>query len=164
MTDAERELLRGLIAAAWGLPAQVACGLAIVVGYWMWSRWFFAAIDPVLRHWLGARVGVRIGWVPRGSRAYPNPLDFEPAPRRWYVWTWGIPAEGERTLARDTLVLLLSILFVTVLGGLWPVAVFFFVSFQLKLLSYVVFLPACLLVVGIYGVYWSGRYRVAGER
>lgn len=157
MTDGERELLRGLFAAAWGLPAQIACALAIVAGYWLWSRWFYAVLDPALRHRLGARLGVRIGWVPRGSGRYPDPLEFDPAPGRWYAWTWGIPAPEERTVARDTLVLLFSILVVTVLGGLWPVAVFFYVALELKGLSYVVFLPASLAVVGIYGAHWSGR-------
>lgn len=160
MTELEHEFLRGLIRAAWPLWAQAAFGVAMVAGYWMWTRVYYAAVDPALRRWLGARLGARVVWVRRGSPEYPDALGHRS--RRRFRWSWGI--DGERTLRNDASAATFCFLFVTLLGGLWPVAVFLFVALQLKALSYVVFLPVCLAVIGIYSALWAGRNEVAGMR
>jgi VIT1/CCC1 family predicted Fe2+/Mn2+ transporter len=164
MTDLEREFLRDLITAAWPLPVQIGFGAGLLIVYWAWSRLYYAAVDPALRRWLGGALGARVVWVARHGREYDSPLELEPRRYRFHNWTWGIADEANRTVRRDAAALLLSILVVTVIGGMWPVAVFLFVFLQLQALSYVVFLPVCLAVIAIYSIFWSGRHQVAGMR
>jgi hypothetical protein len=156
MTEPESELLRALITARWSLPAQVVFGIGMVAGYWLWARLFYAAVDPVLRRWVSGWLGAPVVWVLRGSRAYPDTLG-RTGHRRW---GWGVPAA--RTARNDAVAWTLSFLFVTVLAGLWPVAVFFLVALWWKALSYVVFFPTCLALVTLYGIFWAGRFPVAG--
>jgi VIT1/CCC1 family predicted Fe2+/Mn2+ transporter len=164
MTDLERELLHNLVTAAWPLPMQIVFGAGLLAVYWAWSRFYYAVIDPALRNVVGGVLGAKVVWVARYSDEFDTPLEFGFPYNRYHRWTWGIQAESRRTLGRDAAALLLSLLFVTLLGGLWPIAVFLFVFLQLKALSYVVFLPVCLAVLAIYSLFWAGRHEVAGMR
>ena len=164
MTDLERELLHNLVTAAWPLPVQIAFGAGLLAVYWAWSRFYYAVIDPALRNVVSGVLGARVVWVARHSAEYETPLELGFAHNRYHRWTWGIQGEDRRTAGRDAAALLLSFLFVTLLGGLWPIAVFLFVFLQLKALSYVVFLPVCVAVIVIYSLFWAGRHEVAGMR
>jgi hypothetical protein len=79
-------------------------------------------------------------------------------------WSWGIAAPAERTLLRDGLTCLLSVLIVNGAGGLWPFALFLWLFLGLKALSSVVFLPVCWALLVIYAIFWTGRYEIAGMR
>lgn len=164
MTELEREFLHNLITAAWPLPAQIAFGTGLAAVYWAWSRFYYAVIDPALRNVLGGVLGAKVVWVARHGGEYETPLDLGFPDNRYDHWTWGIAVPAMRTVRNDAAALLLSFLFVTLLGGLWPIAVFLFVFLQLKALSYVVFLPVCVAVIAIYSVFWAGRHEVAGMR
>jgi VIT1/CCC1 family predicted Fe2+/Mn2+ transporter len=164
MTDLEREFLQNLITAAWPLPMQMAFGAGLVAVYWAWSRFYYAVIDPALRNVVGGVLGAKVVWVPRHSAEYETPLELGFPRNRYHRWTWGIAVPARRTVRNDLAASLLSLLFVTLIGGLWPIAVFLFVFLQLKALSYVVFLPVCLAVIAIYSLFWAGRHEVAGMR
>jgi hypothetical protein len=164
MTELEREFLHNLITAAWPLEMQIAFGVGLVAIYWAWSRFYYAVLDPALRNVLSGMLGARVVWVARHSAEYQSPLELGLPHNRYHRWTWGIQAEAKRTAGRDLAALLLSFLFVTLLGGLWPVAAFLFVFLQLKALSYVVFLPVCVAVIALYSIFWAGRHEVAGMR
>ncbi|HEX6289554.1 MAG TPA: hypothetical protein VFZ66_10205 [Herpetosiphonaceae bacterium] len=162
MTDAERQFFEQLITAAWPLSWQAAFAIAAVVGYFAWSRLYFRVVDPIVRARVGSALGTRILWVPRHSASYQTA--FESGFDRYHYWSWGIEAESERTFLRDGAVALLSFLCVNILAGCWPVAVFLLVALGLEALSYVVFVPACLAILAIYAIFWSGRYEVTGMR
>ena len=164
MTELEHEFLRGLITASWPLAAQIAFGVALVGGYWVWSRLYYAAIDPALRRLVGGMLGARVVWVRRGSASYPSHYELGRESPRIRRWMWGIAPESERTLRNDAATGVLSFFIVTVIGGLWPIALFLFVFLHLKALSYAVFLPVCLAVLAIYSAFWDGRHEVAGMR
>jgi VIT1/CCC1 family predicted Fe2+/Mn2+ transporter len=164
MTELEHEFLLGLITAAWPLSAQIAFGVALVAGYWAWSRLYYAAIDPALRRLVGRTLGARVVWVRRGSAAYPSLYEFGQGRSVIRRWMWGIEPASERTLRNDAATGTLSFFIVTIIGGLWPIALFFFVFLYLKALSYVVFLPVCLAVLAIYSRFWDGRHEVQGMR
>lgn len=157
-TELETQLVQRLITAAWPLPMQLVFGIALIGGYWHWSRRFYRTMDPVLRRMLGRRVGATIVWVQRGSRTYPSPLPVEPS--TFWHWSWGIAEPSHRTFGRDGLVLLLMVLCVTIGAGAWPLPVLLVVFVGLKALSYVVFLPTILALLVIYAIYWSGRYEL----
>ena len=161
MTDAEAQLLAGLVAARLPLPLQLAVGLALTLGYWAWARAFYARVDPALRAAVGRRLGTRVVWVRRNSAAYETPLQIVRVP--YARWGWGIAAEGDRTLARDGAVVLGELVLLRVLTGAVPVVAFLFASLSLRLLSYVVFLPACLVVLTLYAVFWTGRSDVHAD-
>lgn len=164
MTDLEREFFARLITAAWPLPMQIAFGVAMIAGYWIWSRLYYTAIDTALRRVAGGVLGARVVWVLRHSAEYQTPFELGLNHNRYFRWTWGIAQPERRTLGRDAAAWLLSFLIVTLLGGLWPVAVFLVVFLVWKALSYVVFLPVCLAVIAIYSLFWAGRHQVAGMR
>ena len=147
-----------------GLPlaAQVALGVGLVAGYWVWSRAYYRLLDPALRGAVGRMLGVPIAWVLRHDASYETPFEMVRTPYR--RWTWGIPDVTRRTFLRDGAVAFLSLLLVNVLAGVWPAALFLYLFLGPQLLSYVVFLPACLAVIGIYSTFWSGRYEVPGMR
>lgn len=162
MTDAECALMNGLVTAGWPLAWQIAFGVALLAGYFAWSRIYFRAVDPGLRAWLGRRLGARVVWVQRHGAEYPTPFELTRAQYR--RWSWGIEPEAQRTFGRDGAAAVLCILCVNVLGGLWIPAAFLFVFLGLKAISYVVFLPACVGVIGIYSAFWSGKHEVDGMR
>lgn len=162
MTEPEQEFLDGLVTAAWPFPWQVAFGVALAAGYFIWSRLYFRALDPALRGRVGRALGARVVWVLRHSGSYPTPL--ETGFRSYQRWSCGIADESERTLLRDGAVAALSVVCVNLVGGLCPIAVFLFVALELRALSYVVLMPVCLAAIFIYSVFWSGRYEVAGMR
>jgi hypothetical protein len=162
VTDAERELLDRLIAAAWPLPWQAALGCALAAGYLAWSRLYYAALDPRLRRAVGGAVGARVVWVRRHSADYPTPFELGGV-RRPPRWSWGIAAEGERSWGRDAAVSLLCVLLVNVAAGLWPAALVLYAFAGARVLSYAVFLPTCLAAIAIYSVFWTGRYAVASD-
>jgi hypothetical protein len=159
MTELEQELLSRLVAARWALPWQAALGVALVAGYWAWARAFYARVDPALRRAAGRRLGADVVWVHRHSAAYQTPLEI--GHTRAWRWTWGIADERARTLGRDAAVLALDALLVRVLAGLPGPALLVWAFVGPGLLSAVVFLPACGVVLGLYGVFFTGRYAVA---
>ena len=160
--DPEQELLRRLVAAGWPLPAQAALGIALVAGYVAWSRAYYRGADPAVRRHLGRRLGAELVWVVRGDGSYATPFAWGAARRP--RWSWGIAAEGDRTFARDGVVALLCVLVVNVLAGVVPVALLLYAFAGARVLSYAVFLPACVAMLAIYALRWSGRYEVAGMR
>ena len=162
MTELEGQLLQNLIAAALPLPWQVALGALLVAGAWLWARLYYRRVDPRVRASIGRLLGTRIIWVLRNSSSYETPFLWERTPYRY--WSWGIEALADRTLLRDGLTGLLSVLIVNVTGGLWPFALFLWAFLGLKALSYVVFLPVCCALLVIYAIFWSGRYEIAGMR
>lgn len=155
----EEQLLARLVAARWPFAWQVALGAALVAGYWGWSRAFYAIVDPVLRRAAGGLLGAEVVWVRRHSAAYQTPIESGFA--RWPRWTWGIAAEGSRTVLRDGTALLSCTLLVSVLAGAWLPAALVWTFVGPRLLSYAVFLPACAAVLGLYGAFFTGRYAVA---
>ncbi len=94
MTDLERQLLERLIAAAFPLHLQIALALAVVVGYFIWSRIYFRVLDRLLRAQVGRALGVQIIWVLRHSSSYQTP--FESGFSRYHCWTWGLNERTER--------------------------------------------------------------------
>jgi cytochrome c oxidase subunit IV len=160
MIDLERQLIEQLITAAWPFSWQVAFALAATIGYFIWSRLYFRVIDPLLRARLGQTLGCTIIWVLRHSANYQTA--FESGFARYTRWSWGIAMEHQRSFLRDGAVVLLCFLCVNILSGLWPVAVFMLVALGLRALSYIIFLPSCLVMVTIYAIFWSGRYEVSG--
>jgi hypothetical protein len=162
MTDLERELFMRLITAAWPFSWQVVFALATVIGYFIWSRLYFRVVDPIIRARVGHALGVQIIWVLRHSADYQTA--FESGFERYYHWSWGIQAEQQRTLLRDGAVAMLGFLIVSILAGLSPVAVFLFATLGFKVLSAVLFIPACVATLAIYGIFWCGRYEVTGMR
>ena len=162
MTDLERELLVRLISAAWPFHVQVVFALATVIGYFLWSRLYFRAVDPLVRARVGHALGVHVIWVLRHSADYQTA--FESGLERYYQWSWGIEAEHQRTFLRDGAVAILGFLIVSVLAGLTPIAVFLVATLGFNALSGVLFIPACVATLAIYAIFWSGRYEVSGMR
>jgi hypothetical protein len=162
MTDLERQLMEQLISAAWPLPWQITFALTMLIGYFLWSRWYFRVGDGLVRRQLSQVIGTPIQWVLRHSASYPTA--FESGFARYQRWSWGIAQERDRTWLRDGTVALLSILVVNVLAGLWPMALFLGVALGLNALSYLIFVPACVIMLAIYAIFWSGQYEVTGMR
>ena len=160
MVDPERQFIEQLMTAAWPFSWQVVFALAATIGYFMWSRLYFRVVDPILRAWFGQALGLTIVWVLRHSARYQTA--FESGLARYPRWSWGIAMEHQRTFLRDGAVVLLCCLCVNILSGLWPLAVFMFVALGLRALSYIILLPACIVMVAIYAIFWSGRYEVTG--
>lgn len=163
MTETEQEFLAGLVTAAWPLAVQIAFAVGTIGGYWLWSRLFYAAVDPWLRRWLGGKLGARVVWVLRHSASYQTPLELGLVRQRRFRWTWGIEREDQRTLSRDAAASLLCFLVVNLAAGLWPIALFLLVALQLKALSYVVLVPGTVAAIAIYSIFWTGRYPVAAR-
>jgi|GEM_PF-6906969 len=162
MTDPEQQLIAQLITASWPLRWQIIFALAIVGGYFIWSQLYFRVVDPVVRAYISRMLGLQIIWVLRHSSSYPTAFEF--GFERYHRWSWGIATESQRTFLRDGMTMMLSLLWVNILAGLWPVAVFLLVSLGLQALSYIVFLPTCVATLAIYAIFWSGRYEVTGMR
>ena len=162
MTDLEHQLMRQLITAAWPLPWQIAFAVTMVGGYGYWSRLYFRTLDRRVRMYIGQRLGVHIRWVQRHTAGYQTP--FASGLERYFLWSWGIEEEHRRTVLRDGLVASLCFVVVNLASGLWPLVIFFLVALQLKALSALIFIPALVAVVGMYAVFWAGRYEVAGMR
>ena len=158
MTDPEAALLAALTTAAWPLGTQVMFAAGFLLAYWWWSRYGFAGVDRAARAWLGRRLGVTVVWVPRNTVEYQTPFHYRGRYRRW---SWGIAAEGDRTFVADGVVATASLLIVNAVAGALPIGPLLYVSLWLRALSYVVFLPACVVAIAIYSVYWSGHYHVA---
>jgi hypothetical protein len=163
MTELEDKFLQGLITAVWPLYLQVAFAVGISVIYYFWSILFYRVFDVSLRSFIGHALHVRIIWVLRHSSNYhQTQFEFGVTPTRYRRWTWGIEMEDKRTFFRDGAVSMLSLLVVNILAGLWPIAVFFYVFISLKALSYVVFLPSCIVLLIIYSTFWAGRHKLKG--
>ncbi|PLS82906.1 MAG: hypothetical protein CYG59_02690 [Chloroflexi bacterium] len=162
MTDLERSLVESLITAASPLYWQLIFAVALVVGYFFWSRLYFQVLDPAVRDRIGAALGLKLIWVLRHSASYQTA--FEWGSVRYHRWSWGIALEHQRTFLRDGLVVVLSLVCVNIIAGLWPLAVFLVVALELKALAYVTFFPTCCAMLALYAIFWSGRYEVAGMR
>jgi hypothetical protein len=162
MTELDGQLLENLIVATLPLAWQVALGALLVMGAWMWARLYYRRVDPLVRASVGRLLGTRIIWVLRNSSSYETPFLWERTHYRY--WSWGVAAPADRTLLRDGLTVLLSVLIVNVACGLWPCALFLWVFLGLKALSYVVFLPVCCALLVISSIFWTGRYEITGMR
>ena len=161
MTDAEATFVAALTQAAWPLPLQLLSAAAFVIGYWVWSRHAYAAVDRAVRAWLGQRLGVAVVWVPRNTAEYATPFYYRGRYRRW---SWGIAAEADRTFTADGVVATASVVVVNIVAGAVPLAAPLYAAVSSGVWSYVVLLPASVAVIAIYSVYWSGHYRVAWMR
>lgn len=157
MTDAERALIANLTAARLPLAAQIVLGAVAVLGYWYWSRTASARVDAAARTWLGARIGATVIWVRRNTADYPTPFQFRAG--RYARWTWGIADEPRRTFGNDAIVSLADLIVVRIAAGAAPVAVLLYLTIAARLVSYVVFLPVSVIAIGIYAMFWTGRYR-----
>lgn len=145
--------MTGAVDAAAALP-QLGIALAFLVGYVLWSRFYFRAADPAVRRWVGARVGGTVVWMHR-DLAWGFRL-------RAGRWAWGVRQDEGRISARDGVVYLLCILWVYVLCGLGPVALFFGVAFATPLLSVWAIYPVAFGIIPIYSRWWSGRRALPG--
>jgi hypothetical protein len=146
------------------LTAQVALALGWVLGYVLWSRWYFRRLDPRLRARLDRRAGGRVVWTYRRGGTSGGTLSFRlPV----CTWSWGIDDADRSSLRgalRDGTVYALYVVTVPVLAGLWPVAVLSVVVFATRLLHPLVAYPLFFVVIPVYARYWSGRYEVRGMR
>ena len=143
------------------LGLQIALAVGYLVGSILWPRLYYRRLDPVIRGWLGAKLGVRIVWAVRQGGMHRGPLWFGPL---YDTWAWTI-ADGERrTMWKDGLVYAAWVLVVPVLCGLLPVALFLIAFLVVGLLSALVAYPLLFLIVPIYTRYWSGKYEVPGMR
>ncbi len=161
MTELEAELLARLVGARFPLGVQAAIGLALVGGYYAWSRLWFATLDVYARRVAGGLVRAHVVWVERHTADYETP--FESGFPSYLRWTWGIEAPQHRTLARDAAVATMHFVVVALLAALWIPALVLG-ALVWDALSYVVFLPVCLAVLFLHGAFWAGRDRVAGMR
>ncbi|HEV2722247.1 MAG TPA: hypothetical protein VG323_19670 [Thermoanaerobaculia bacterium] len=127
------------------------------IGYVVWSLLYYRVLDPLLRRVVGAIVGTRVVWVYRKGSLYADPLSFTLPYSRW---SWGA-ADGENARAKDAVVYMLCVVLVFIIAGLWPVAVLLAAFFSKWLNPLVALLPL-FLIIPIYSIWWSGRYRVHG--
>ena len=135
------------------LLAHAALGVAWVVGYVLWSRLYWRAIDPWARRRVGGRLGVRVVWEyrePNSQRAF----DFRP---RYGGWQWAIAGRPEGAFLTAAAVRLVN-LALTLAGGLWPIALLLYAALWARLLSAVVAYPLLFLVAPLYIRYWHGGY------
>lgn len=156
MTDAEGALLASLTAAALPMAAQIAVATVYLLLYLYWSRTAFRHVDAKARAWLGDRFDVEVVWVRRHTAEYATPFEFRTF--RYAVWMWGIADERRRTFTLDAVIYVADLLLVRIAAGAVPVLVLLFLAVTLRALSYVVLLPTLALAIGLYGVYWTGRY------
>jgi ABC-type sugar transport system permease subunit len=143
------------------LVPQLAFAIGYVAVYLWWSRAYYRVVDPWIRERIGRRLGVKIVWIFRKGNPSGEPLSFRP---RYSAWSWGVQDDGGRTLLKDGLVYVLSIIVVSVVCGLWPAALFFAVFLGTHFLHGLVALPLVFITIPIYAIYWSGRYEQAGMR
>ena len=146
------------------LAGQVALALGWVLGYVLWSRWYFRRLDPRLRSSLQGWAGGRVVWTYRRGGASGGSLSFRLPVS---TWSWGIDDADRSTLrgtVRDGAVYALYVVTVPVLAGLWPVAVLVVIALVAHLLHPLVAYPLFFVVIPVYARYWSGRYEVPGMR
>lgn len=143
------------------LGVQIALAVIYLAGSIIWPRIFYRRVDPVLRGWLGEKLGVRIGWAVRRGGFNRGPLWFGPL---YDTWAWVIEGDPGRTVPREVLVYVAWVLIVPMAAGLLPVAVLFGAFLGLKLISALVAYPLLFLIIPIYTRYWSGRYELPGMR
>src|SRR5215204_1938737 len=102
------------------IGVQIILGLGYVVGSILWPRFYYRRLDPVLRRWLGDRLGVRIIWRLRPGGLHRGPLWFGPL---YDTWSWSIASDQQGTMLQEVVVYTAWLFLVPVLCGLWPVAV-----------------------------------------
>ena len=141
------------------LAIQLALAIGYLVGSILWPRIFYRRVDPALRGWLGAKLGVRIRWAIRQGGFNRGPLWFGPL---YDTWAWVIEDNTERTVLQEIVVYGAWVLAVPVLAGLLPIALFLVAMLGVKLISVLVAYPLLFLTIPIYTRYWSGKYPVAG--
>jgi hypothetical protein len=140
---------------------DLAFGIGYLVGSILWARLYYRRLDPVLRRWLGGRLGVRVIWTHRTGGLHRGPLWFGP---KYDTWSWSVGGAGEIESVKDGLVYAAWLLLVPVLAGLLPVAIFLIAFLGMGFPSFWVGYPLLFLIIPIYTRYWSGRYEVPGMR
>jgi hypothetical protein len=143
------------------IGVQITLGLGYVVGSILWPRLYYRRLDPVLRGWLGDKLGVRIVWAIRQGGFNKGPLWFGPL---YDTWAWSIESDQPRTILQEVIVYIAWVLLVPVLCGLWPVAVFLIGVLAAEVPSILIAYPLLFLTIPIYARYWSGKYEVPGMR
>jgi len=143
------------------IGVQITLGLGYVVGSILWPHVYYGRLDPVLRGWLGDKLGVRIVWAIRQGGFNKGPLWFGPL---YDTWAWSIEGEQQRKFFQEFIVYTASLMLVPVLCGLWPVAVFLGAFLAAEVPSILVAYPLLFLTIPIYARYWSGKYEMLGMR
>ncbi len=100
---------------------DIAFGIGYLVGSILWPRIYYRQLDPLLRGWLGDKLGVRVVWAQRKGGLHHGPLWFGP---KYTTWSWSVGGEGEIASVKDGLVYVSWLLLVPIVAGLLPVAVF----------------------------------------
>ncbi len=141
------------------LVPQLVFAVGYVLGYVLWSRAFYRKVDPWLRRRVGDIVGARLVWVMRKGSLYASPMSFQ---LPYNTWSWGIKDPKLRTIFRDGLAYILTLLLVYVLAGMLPAAIFLLVFLYGHLLGVAVGLPLLVATIVIYSTFWSGWGRRRG--
>ena len=144
------------------LAAQAAVAVGWLVGYVLWSRWYFRRLDPRLRARLDGWAGGRVVWTYRRGGTSGSESSFRLPVS---TWSWGIDDADRTTLrgaVRDSAVFTLYVVTVPLLAGMWPVALLFVLVFAVHALHPLVAYPLFFLLIPVYARYWSGRYEVPG--
>ncbi len=137
------------------VPADYASQLAVAAawgaGYVAWAYLYYRAIDPTIRDRVGRALGVRIVWT-FDARHYLER-------GRYKTWRWGVAdAPADRVAFAELLVHISCLAIVTVLCGVWPIALLYLALVRHwagPLTLYV----SLFLAIPIFSIYWSGRFR-----
>ena len=130
---------------------QLSLAAAWAIGYVGWAHLYYGVLDPAIRDRVGAALGVRVVWT-YDARQY-----FQQG--RYRKWRWGVAgAPADHVTFHEFLVHLSCLAIVTVVAGLWPVALLYVAL--VRQWAEPMTLYACVLVaIPIFSIYWAGRYR-----
>ena len=137
------------------LVLDAALGVAWIVGYVLWSRRYWRAIDPWVRRRVGRWVGAEIVWEYR-ERNSGRAFDFRP---RWGGWQWGVAGGRDGALLQAGAVRIANVV-VMLVAGLWPIALLLYATAWARVIAAVVAYPLFFLIAPLYVRYWHGDYGV----
>jgi hypothetical protein len=125
---------------------------AYLLAYLVLSVVYHRRWDARLRRALGARIGSDVQWAYHRSQGDPLSTSSEGA-GGFHGW-----AVGEDAGLSQHFFVRAAVIAVTVLGAL-PVVLYILIAVFAKLVHPLAAYPTIFLLLPIFGIYWSGRYR-----
>lgn len=130
---------------------QLSLAAAWAAGYVCWTFFYHRVLDPVIRRRVGDMLGVEIVWACDARQYFQR--------GRYKRWHWGVAdAPVDRVVFTEFIVRMLCLAFVTVLAGLWPIALLY-VALVRRWASPLTLYACVLLAIPMFSVYWGGRFR-----